>query len=98
MLVSKRCSVICDTPEGLRGCDVILEEDATVEEALIAARGLLGEALLDWSAAPIGIYGRLCSRDRLLVDGDRIELYRTLPADPRVARRARVARRPKRAQ
>ncbi len=38
----------------------------------------------------IGIYGKLCSLDTLLSDGDRIEIYRQLLADPKEARRRRA--------
>lgn len=43
-----------------------------------------------WSEAPVGIFGELCSRDRLLEEGDRVELYRPLLVDPKVSRRARA--------
>jgi uncharacterized protein len=39
-----------------------------------------------------GIWGRLCARSAVLKDGDRIELYRELPQDPRQRRRAKVQR------
>jgi len=37
----------------------------------------------------IGIWGRVCSLDTLLRDGDRIEVYRPLQVDPKEARRQR---------
>lgn len=37
----------------------------------------------------IGIWGRLVGFDCLLQDGDRIELYRPLKVDPKVARQER---------
>lgn len=39
-----------------------------------------------------GIWGRRAERDQLLNDGDRVELYRPLLVDPKVARRERFAR------
>jgi putative ubiquitin-RnfH superfamily antitoxin RatB of RatAB toxin-antitoxin module len=42
--------------------------------------------------APVGIYGRVVDRDALLRDGDRVEIYRKLVADPKQARRRRAAR------
>lgn len=39
-----------------------------------------------------GIFGKLCQGDRVLEDGDRIELYRPLRADPKEARRRRAQR------
>jgi len=44
-----------------------------------------------------GIFGRRVREDQQLVDGDRIEIYRPLQADPQTARRARArTRRPAR--
>lgn len=37
--------------------------------------------------ARIGIFGRLCRPDRVLTEGDRVELYRPLKADPKEVRR-----------
>lgn len=39
-----------------------------------------------------GIWGRVVTPDQLLHDGDRLELYRPLTVDPKVARRERFAR------
>jgi putative ubiquitin-RnfH superfamily antitoxin RatB of RatAB toxin-antitoxin module len=38
----------------------------------------------------VGVYGKLVSRERILDEGDRVEIYRALAADPKAARRARV--------
>ena len=40
----------------------------------------------------IGIFGRFVGRDHVVEDGDRIELYRPLIADPKASRHARVAK------
>ncbi len=39
------------------------------------------------AGAPIGIYGRIVAPAAVLAEGDRVELYRALPADPREKRR-----------
>jgi len=49
-----------------------------------------GRADVPWDSAPVGIYGEPCERTVQPRDGDRIELYRPLPGDPRDRRRARV--------
>ena len=41
---------------------------------------------------PIGIFGRVVAREHLPADGDRIEIYRPLIADPKASRNARVAK------
>jgi putative ubiquitin-RnfH superfamily antitoxin RatB of RatAB toxin-antitoxin module len=51
---------------------------------------LLGEA--DLSAAPVGIFGVVCAPDTVLRAGDRVEIYRPLPVDPKQARRQRAER------
>ncbi|WP_027997064.1 RnfH family protein [Simplicispira psychrophila] len=39
-----------------------------------------------------GIWGRVVAPEQLLRDGDRLEMYRPLTVDPKVARRERFAR------
>jgi hypothetical protein len=48
---------------------------------------------IDVATVPVGIFGRRVERDRILTDGDRVEIYRPLVADAKEARRRR-ARRP----
>lgn len=43
--------------------------------------------------APLGIFGKAVKDDTVLRDKDRIEVYRPLLADPKEARRRRVAAR-----
>jgi putative ubiquitin-RnfH superfamily antitoxin RatB of RatAB toxin-antitoxin module len=45
---------------------------------------------VDLANSPLGIFGRLIRTDHALKEGDRIEIYRPLAADPKVARRARA--------
>jgi hypothetical protein len=47
-----------------------------------------GEVDLEGSA--VGIFGRAAPANEVLSDGDRIEIYRPLAADPKAARRARA--------
>jgi putative ubiquitin-RnfH superfamily antitoxin RatB of RatAB toxin-antitoxin module len=44
------------------------------------------------AACDAGVFGRRRSLDDLLRHGDRVEIYRPLQADPKEARRSRVAR------
>jgi putative ubiquitin-RnfH superfamily antitoxin RatB of RatAB toxin-antitoxin module len=88
----KRCTIACDTPAGLQVCELALPDDATVGDALTAARTVLGERSTDWSHASTGIFGRLRPHGYCWADGDRIEIYRPLQVDPRASRRARAGR------
>jgi putative ubiquitin-RnfH superfamily antitoxin RatB of RatAB toxin-antitoxin module len=45
---------------------------------------------VDLASSPLGIFGKASSAEHTLKDGDRIEIYRPLAADPKTARRARV--------
>ena len=49
---------------------------------------------LDLAAAPMGIFGKAVARpeERVLEDGERVEIYRPLLADPKEARKQRAAR------
>jgi putative ubiquitin-RnfH superfamily antitoxin RatB of RatAB toxin-antitoxin module len=65
---------------------------ATVKDALAAAAVLGMPAEADHRAA-VGVWGRPAELDRTLRDGDRVEIYRDLRADPKTARRKRAAMR-----
>jgi uncharacterized protein len=88
----KRCLVAYATPERQYLWPVEIPHDATVKSALDAARDAAPEVAVPWERAEVGIFGEPCSRDRVPADGDRIEIYRPLARDPRLARRERVGR------
>lgn len=66
-----------------------LAPGAAVGDALQASglRTLLPQ--LDLRTVDTGIWGRKARLDQLLRDGDRVEVYRLLQVDPKVARRER---------
>jgi uncharacterized protein len=69
---------------------VRLPAGSTVEDAL-AASGL-AEELGNPSPGPVGIYGKAVSARTIVRDGDRVEIYRPLRADPKDLRRLRAAK------
>ena len=85
----KRCTVVFATPGRQWLWTVLLPESATVAEALDAARAQAAGVDVPWGA-DTGIFGELCDRAAVPRDGDRIELYRALKADPKESRRARA--------
>jgi putative ubiquitin-RnfH superfamily antitoxin RatB of RatAB toxin-antitoxin module len=105
----KHCLVVYATPERQYLWPVALPADASVQDALVAARTIaeLGpggapggqkphEARrleVPWNEASIGIFGQVCERSAIPREGDRIEIYRPLRHDPRQARRERARRR-----
>jgi putative ubiquitin-RnfH superfamily antitoxin RatB of RatAB toxin-antitoxin module len=66
-----------------------LPAGSTIADA-IAASGLDAEFGIDSSRLDCGIWSEGASRDTVLRDGDRVELYRALVADPKEARRRRA--------
>lgn len=64
-------------------------EGCTVEQAI--RRSGLETTLSDGTAARVGVFGRLCALTDRVADGDRIEIYRELLADPKATRRRRAA-------
>jgi uncharacterized protein len=67
-----------------------VEQGALIADALRLAA--LDEDFqgLDLANAAVGIYGSVASRDRPLKEGDRIEIYRPLAEEPKLARRRRA--------
>lgn len=67
---------------------------ATLADAIVAAR--LHERFpgVDFSTMRTGIWSREASGTAMLREGDRVELYRPLEADPKDMRRSRAKVRP----
>lgn len=58
-------------------------EGSTVREA-IERSGLLAQfPEIDLAEVPVGVFGKLTKLDARLNDGDRVEIYRRITADPR---------------
>ncbi|MFT4796961.1 MAG: putative ubiquitin-RnfH superfamily antitoxin RatB of RatAB toxin-antitoxin module [Candidatus Azotimanducaceae bacterium] len=71
---------------------VTLAAGSRVDQS-IEASGLFDDfPELESNETQVGIYGKKVSRDRVLADGDRVEVYRPLEIDPMQARRNRAAR------
>jgi putative ubiquitin-RnfH superfamily antitoxin RatB of RatAB toxin-antitoxin module len=65
---------------------------ATVGSALAAALPELRAAFpaVDFPVLAVGVWGDAATPETLLQTGDRVELYRPLVADPKLARSSRV--------
>ena len=70
-----------------------LPEDSTVQLAIeqSGVQSVFPEIpeLLSRGDLSLGIWGRSCRPDQVLMDQDRVEIYRALRVDPKVARRER---------
>ena len=76
----------------------VFEEEIEVGPGTTALQALLSSSLasrfpgLELPGAGIGVWGRPVGPSQLLADGDRIEIYRGLKVDPKVARRERFSK------
>ena len=82
-------TVVHALPDMATEIEVRLPEGATIADA-IEHSGIRTRLGADLSAAPVGLFGKRARRDSVLTDGDRIELYRPLAADPKQTRRRRA--------
>ena len=91
--MSLRISVVhAPSPRLVREIALVLPDGASALQALQAS-GLLAEFPdLDVKTATIGVWGRKTTLGHVLRDQDRVEIYRPLKVDPKVARRERFAK------
>lgn len=74
-------------PRAVRDVTLELPDGSRAGDAL-AASGWLADHP-EWATLTMAVWGRRCTADALLRDGDRLELLRPLRVDPKVARRER---------
>jgi uncharacterized protein len=69
-----------------------LAPGSTIADALAAAAADPDFFGVDLARAAVGIFGKVARRDQTLKDGDRIEIYRPLLEEPKLARRKRLSK------
>ena len=69
-----------------------LRQGSTITDALAEAASDADLSGVDLANGPVGIFGKVARRDQTLKDGDRIEIYRPLLEEPKLARRKRAGR------
>lgn len=69
-----------------------LAPNSTLQQALQASGLQPLLALLDQPKALLGVWGRKTGLNHVLRDHDRVEVYRALSVDPKLARRTRFAK------
>jgi putative ubiquitin-RnfH superfamily antitoxin RatB of RatAB toxin-antitoxin module len=86
-----RVSVALALPDRQEVVALELAEGATVADALAAAR--VAERMPGYADGrlAVGVWSRRCDPSTRLRDGDRVEVYRPLQADPKDSRRRRAA-------
>lgn len=84
--------VVYALPQEQRVFKVVVKPDTTVE-AIIRQSGILDAyPEIDLGSNKVGVFSRLVKLDATVFDGDRIEIYRPLVADPKEIRRRRAER------
>ena len=83
---------VCVAPREVREWALELPAGATVRSALLACGMAVPELSAGADALDVGVWGRATGLDAPLQGGDRVEVYRPLKVDPKVARRERFAR------
>ena len=71
---------------------VQLPAGCELAQALPAIAQALGISLALLTALEVGVWGLRCPKNQVLVTGERVEFYRPLRVDPKVARRERFVR------
>ncbi|MFB6434879.1 MAG: RnfH family protein [Candidatus Malihini olakiniferum] len=84
--------VVYALPERQYVRSVIMKEGATVKQAIITSGLLTLRADIDLQTNKVGIFGRSVRLIEEVEQGDRIEIYRSLIADPKELRRQRAMR------
>ncbi|MGI9234605.1 MAG: RnfH family protein [Woeseiaceae bacterium] len=79
--------VVFATPQKQVLLTLSLPAHSTVADAL--SESALSEHFpdIDFDRLQAGVWGHLVQRDRVLLDGDRVEIYRPLGLDPKESRR-----------
>lgn len=68
-----------------------VEQGTTIEQAIRQSGVLELFPQIDMAKNKFGIFGKLKKTDELVREGERVEIYRSLIADPKVVRKQRAA-------
>ena len=85
-----RVSVAMALADRQQVIELELAQGSTVADALEAARLRERFPQVDMSKLCVGIWSKTASLATVLRDGDRVEIYRELKADPKAMRRSRA--------
>jgi putative ubiquitin-RnfH superfamily antitoxin RatB of RatAB toxin-antitoxin module len=91
-MASMKVLISFATPSEQREVSLEVPQDSSVRSILGFFADELSRLGFDIEASPVGIWGKVCTRDTIAKEGDRIEVYRPLETDPKEARRARAKR------
>jgi hypothetical protein len=80
-------SVAVAEPELQTRLELTVPAGTSVAAALALSGVAARHPMIDFAIAPVGIFGVRVTRDYVLSEGDRIEVYRSLLCDPKASRR-----------
>ncbi len=80
------------TPEKQLEIPLRVDENCTVESAIIQSKILEHFQEINLLKNSVGIFSKPVTLDTVLHDGDRVEIYRPLITDPKEARRLKVSK------
>lgn len=75
-------SIAYALPEKQVWLEIEVAKNATVMDAIKQSKILSLFPDVDLEKQKVGIYGKFCKLDATLKDGDRVEIYRPITADP----------------
>ncbi len=84
--------VYSPSPRVVHDVAVSLPDGSSVLKALEASRVLAQFPGIAAARPAVGVWGKKVGLQHLLIDGDRLEIYRGLRVDPKVARRERFVK------
>lgn len=87
-----RVEVACATPAQQFLVEVAVAPGASVEQVIRESGVLERFPEIDLNRQRVGIFGELAALNDAVHDGDRVEIYRPLRADPKEVRRRRAAK------
>lgn len=88
-----RAQVCYALPDSVFLVEVTLRPGATLLDAVQTSGLLQQHAGLEPGQLKLGVFGKVKPADTALRDGDRVEVYRPLQADPKESRRRRAKHR-----
>lgn len=88
--------VVCyATSQNIIMLDINLKQNSTIQDAIEHSQILNKCHEIDIVECKVGIFGKIRALNTILHQGDRVEIYRPLNADPMEARRRRAVKKTK---
>ena len=87
-----RIEIVYALPDAQHVFGLTVPRGTTAREAIVLGGLAARHREIAAGECALGVYGRVVSGDTVLDDGDRVEIYRPLLADPKQARRRRASK------